>query len=80
MHCIYVIKNTVEEGFSPLEIAKNDIVMKRRFKAALSQDKVSYKSDFELWKIGEINMETAQIKGLEPSKVASWSDVEELEA
>lgn len=80
MHCIYVIKNVVEEGFSPLEIAKNDTVMLRRFKSALSGDKVTYKSDFELYKLGEINMDTMEIKSCVPEKIADWSSVEKLEA
>ena len=80
MHGIYIIKNKVEEGFSPLEVAKNDLVMKRRFKSALSGDKVTYKSDFELYKVGEIDLETAKITACDVTKIADWSDVDELEA
>ena len=78
MHCIYSIKNTVEEGWSPLEIAKNDTVMLRRFKTALSGDKVTYKSDFELYKLGDIDMETMQIKAITPVKVGDWSSVADM--
>lgn len=73
---IYVIKNTVENGFSPLEISANDIVAKRRFKEALSSDKVVYKDDFELWCLGEINPENMEITSKKPVLVATWGDLE----
>lgn len=80
MMSIYVIKNKVENGYSPLEISPNDIVAKRRFKDALSSDKVVYKDDFELYCLGDINPENMEITPKKPLLVATWADLESLDA
>lgn len=77
MMSIYVIKNKVENGYSPLEISPNDIVAKRRFKDALSSDKVVYKDDFELYKLGDINPDNMEISPITPLLVATWADMDQ---
>lgn len=73
---IYVIYNKVEDSFSPLDVAGNDTVAKRRFKIALSSDKVVYKNDFELYKLGKLNPVTYEIEGLEKELVCTYADLE----
>lgn len=77
MMSIYVIKNKVENGYSPLEISPNDIVAKRRFRDALSSDKVVYKDDFELYKLGDINPDNMEISPITPLLVATWADMDQ---
>lgn len=73
---IYVVYNKVEDSYSQLDVAGNDTVAKRRFKIALSSDKVVYKNDFELYKLASLNPVTYEIKGLEKTLICTYADLE----
>lgn len=76
MFSIFTIYNRVEDSYSPLDICANSTVAKRRFKTALSSDKVLYKKDFELYKVGEINPVTYEITASEKVKICEYADLE----
>ena len=75
-HGIYTIYNKVEGAYSPLDIATNDTIAIRRFKSALNSDKVIYKNDFELYKVGEIEISTFQLFPVEKSLISTYADLE----
>lgn len=75
-HGIYTIYNKVEGVYSPLDIASNDIIAIRRFKSALNSDKVIYKSDFELYKVGEIDITTFELLPATKTLISTYADLE----
>ena len=75
-HGIYTIYNKVEGVYSPLDIATNDTIAIRRFKTALNTDKVIYKSDFELYKVGEIDISTFELFPVSKVLVSTYADLE----
>ena len=75
-HGIYTIYNKVEGVYSPLDIASNDTIAIRRFKSALNSDKVIYKSDFELYKVGEIDISNFQLLPVEKRLISTYADLE----
>lgn len=76
---IYTIYNKVEDAYSPLDIKNNDLSAKRGFEVALKDPKCTYKDDYELYKIAEIDITSCKITPCEKTLIAVYSDFKTLE-
>lgn len=77
---IYGIFNKAEDSWSPLDIATNDTIAKRRFYNAIkNSEKIIYKNDYELYKLGEIDIYNYEIVSTKKEKVTTWEKIQEDE-
>lgn len=72
---VTVIYNKVEDCYSAFDVCTNEIVAKRRFADGLKSDKVMYKSDFELYKVADVSLETFEISNPNKVLIATYDDI-----
>ena len=66
---LYSIYDKKSGLMSPLFSAENDFIARRAFfRSAGSGDLAAFPEDFDLYKVGEFDLHTGQVKDVTPSK------------
>lgn len=63
---LYTVKDRIGSEFAPPFIARTDASAIRTFQRMLQGDKITYAEDFELFRIGDFDVDTGIVQGCQP--------------
>lgn len=63
---LYTVKDKISGEFAPPFLARTDPAAVRTFQHMLQGDKIAYAEDFELYRIGEYDVDSGSVQGCIP--------------
>lgn len=63
---LYTVKDKVSTEYAPPFLARTDMSAIRTFQHMLQGDKIAYAEDFELYRIGDFDIDTGSVQGCAP--------------
>ena len=63
---LYTVKDRISAEYAPPFLARTDLSAIRTFQHMLQGDKITYAEDFELYRIGDFDVDTGIVQGCQP--------------